>query len=128
MTEPIRSFRLLQAWRDGHKLVLMIYSITKMFPQEELFGLTSQLRRAAVSVTSNIAEGFQRQSYREKVQFYSVALGSVAEIQNQLLIAQDVGYIEHDKFLKIAHQTVMVHKLLNGLIKSSKNILKNLDS
>lgn len=117
----IKSFTDLNAWKEGHKLVLMIYNITKLFPKEEMFGLVSQMRRCAVSITSNIAEGFSRQSYREKAQFYSVAQGSVTELQNQLLIARDVDFIGKEKFQEIALQSVTVHKIINGLIKSSRN-------
>ncbi|MFZ2970116.1 MAG: four helix bundle protein [Minisyncoccia bacterium] len=118
----IRSFTDLNAWKEGHRLVLMIYEITKDFPKEEIFGLTSQIRRCAVSITSNIAEGFSRQSYKEKVRFYSIALGSTTELQNQLLIARDVGYITKEQFQNIAEQSVKVHKITNGLIKGSKKL------
>ena len=121
-SRKIKSFTDLNAWKEGHKLVLMIYEITKDFPKEEIFGLTSQIRRCAVSITSNIAEGFSRQSYKEKVRFYSIALGSITELQNQLLIAKDVGYITKEQFQDIAEQSVKVHKITNGLIKSSKNL------
>ncbi|MBI4599730.1 four helix bundle protein [Candidatus Uhrbacteria bacterium] len=76
----MRSFTDLKAWQEGHTLVLKIYKITQSFPKEEQFGLTNQLRRAAVSLTSNIAEGFGRGSYKEKAQFYSIALGSLTEV------------------------------------------------
>lgn len=121
----IKNFTDLNAWKEGHKLVLVVYDITKAFPKEEIFGLTSQIRRCAVSITSNIAEGFSRQSFKEKLQFYSVALGSVTELQNQLLIAKDVKYITDEKFQDIAKQTIIVHKIINGLIKSSKTIIHN---
>ncbi|MEK7450455.1 MAG: four helix bundle protein [Patescibacteria group bacterium] len=117
----IKSFTDLNAWKEGHKLVLAIYGITKFFPKEEVFGLISQMRRCAVSVTSNIAEGFSRQSYKEKVQFYSMSQGSVTELQNQLIIARDISFITKDKFQEIALQSITVHKIINGLIKSSKN-------
>jgi len=123
--KKIRKFTDLNAWKEAHELVLMTYKITKVFPKEERFGLTSQLRRCAVSITSNIAEGFSRQSYKEKVQFYSVALGSVTELQNQILIARDVGYIVKNEFQKIAKQSIRVHKIINGLIKSSKSRIHN---
>ena len=121
----IRKFTDLNAWKEGYVLVLKIYKATKKFPKEELFGLTSQIRRAAVSVTSNIAEGFSRNSYKEKLQFYSVALGSVTEIQNQLLIAKDIGYITKEDFDLLAQQTIKVNKITNGLIKKSKSIIHN---
>ena len=70
----------LDAWREAHGLVLMIYKITKNFPKDEIYGLTNQLRRASVSITSNVAEGFSRQSYKEKIQFYYMTCGSVTEV------------------------------------------------
>ena len=116
----IKSFTQLFAWQEGHKLVLQIYSVTDNFPQKEQFGLTNQLRRASVSITSNIAEGFSRRSYKEKSQFYSMALGSLTEVQNQLLIARDLAYIQKENFTEAANNTVTINKLLNGLIKKSK--------
>lgn len=118
----IQTFLDLDAWKEGHKLVLIVYEFTKSFPREELFGLTSQMRRCVVSITSNIAEGFSRQSYKEKVQFYSVAQGSVTEFQNQLIIAKDVGLATKQIFEEVFSQSVKVHKIINGLIKSSKAI------
>ena len=118
----IKSFTDLNAWKEGHRLVLMIYNITKQFPKEEMFGLISQIRRCAVSITSNIAEGFSRLSYKEKARFYSISLGSTTELQNQLLIAKDVNYITKEQFQNIAKQSVKVHKIINGLIRSSKNL------
>jgi four helix bundle protein len=117
----INFFTDLNAWKYGHELVISIYEITKKFPKNEQFGLTNQIRRASVSVTSNIAEGFSRNSFKEKVQFYSMAQGSVTEIQNQLIIAKDIKYININEFDKIFECTVTVHKIINGLIKSSKS-------
>jgi len=116
----IKSFTDLNSWQEGHKLVLMVYKTTKDFPVDEKFALVDQLKRCAVSITSNIAEGFSRQSYKEKTQFYSMALGSLTELQNQILIARDVEYITKDKFKELADQAVKTHKLINGLIRSSK--------
>ena len=123
--EKIQSFTDLYAWQEGHKLVLMIYKITKEFPRNELFGLTSQIKRACVSITSNISEGFTRISYKEKIKFYYIALGSLTETQNQILIARDVNYIKNDSFKKISDQTILVSKLINGLIKKSRQILNS---
>jgi len=92
--QKIQSFTDLVTWQEGHKLVLDIYKSTKSFPKEEMFGLTNQIRRAVVSITSNIAEGFNRKSIKDKTHFYVMAHGSVAEVQNQLLIARDVQYLE----------------------------------
>ena len=121
--EKIKSFTDLFAWQEGHKLVLQVYEITKQFPREEQFGLTNQLRRAAVSVTSNIAEGFSRNSYKEKLQFYAMSLGSTTEIQNQLLIARDLQYITKEIFSEIAEQAIKVNKITNGLIKKTRAII-----
>jgi four helix bundle protein len=85
-------------WKEGHKLVVMIYKATKRFPKDELFGLTNQIRRAAVSITSNIAEGFSRNTFKDKTNFYAIALGSLTETQNQLLVARDVGYMDNNLF------------------------------
>ncbi|HWQ60565.1 MAG TPA: four helix bundle protein [Candidatus Fimivivens sp.] len=116
----IRSFTDIVAWQEGHKVVLEIYRVTKSFPKEELFGLVSQMRRCSVSITSNIAEGFGRFSYKEKIQFYFIALGSVTELQNQMLIARDVGLLSKKDFDGLAERSVSVHKLINGLIKGAK--------
>jgi len=115
----IQSFTDLAAWRHAHQLVLTTYKITDSFPQKELFGLTSQMRRASVSVSSNLAEGFSRGSYIDKNRFYTMAYGSVAELQNQLLIARDICLIKPDIFQQISAQTVMVQKLIGGLKKSA---------
>jgi four helix bundle protein len=115
----IKSFTDLRTWQESHKLVLVIYKSTRTFPREEIFGLTSQLRRAGVSITSNIAEGFSRRSYKEKIQFYHIALGSLTEVQNQILVARDIGYIAKEVFQELANQTVEISKLINGLIKSA---------
>ena len=116
----IKSFTDLNCWKEGHKLVMNIYKITKSFPKDEQFGLINQIRRAVISITSNIAEGFSRQSRKEKLQFYYTAKGSLTELQNHLLIARDVKYLGKDGFDVLAEQTVQVSKLLNGLIKSIK--------
>lgn len=121
----IKTFTDLDAWKEGHKLVLMTYKLTKNFPKEEMFGLIGQMRRCVVSITSNIAEGFSRHSYKEKLQFYSMAQGSVTELQNQALVARDVGYVSKEEFQEIAEQSVKVHKIINGLIKKSKSIIHN---
>ena len=124
-TTKIKNFTDLNAWEQAHVLVLGIYKITKDFPKDEQFGLISQLRRAVVSITSNIAEGFSRNSYKEKTQFYLMSLGSLTEVQNQLIISRDLGYVSKKEFSSIADQTITVSKLLNGLIKKSKSIIHN---
>lgn len=122
--KKIKSFTDLIVWQEGHKLVLEIYKMTKVFPKEELYGLVSQMRRAAVSVTSNIAEGFSRRSYKEKTRFYRQGLGSLTELQNQLLISRDLSYIKSSSFDVVVEQMISVHKLFNRLIKSSQGRIK----
>ena len=125
LKRKIKSFTDLDTWKIGHKIVVDIYRITEQFPEKEQFGLTNQLRRAGVSFTSNIAEGFSRNSPKEKIQFYRIALGSLTEIQNQLLIARDIHYLNENEFKRIAEQTVTASKLANGLIKFSKTLIQN---
>lgn len=114
----IQNFTDLIAWQKGHELVLRIYKITIQFPRIEAYALADQMRRAVVSITSNVAEGFSRKSNKEKTQFYYIALGSLTEIQNQLLIAKDLDYITKLEFESVIEQTILVKKLLSGLIRS----------
>jgi four helix bundle protein len=124
----IQNFKDLDAWQESHKLVLEVYECTKSFPKEEIFGLTNQLRRAVVSITSNIAEGFSRQSYKEKIQFYSMALGSLTEAQNQILISKDICYIDDKRYQFLEDMAIKSHKIINGLIKSCKVHVANPNS
>ena len=116
----IQKFTDLLAWQEGHRLVLMVYKETKNFPLEEKYGLIDQMRRAAVSFTSNIAEGFSRKSSKEKYQFYSNARGSMTELQNQFLIAKDVGYLSKEVFNKIVQQSITTNRLLSGLLTATR--------
>lgn len=116
--QKIKSFKDLNAWKEGHELVVEIYRITKYFPKEEQFGLTNQIRRAAVSITSNLAEGFGRQTAKEKHQFYSIARGSLSEVENQLQIAFDVGFLPVGDYTYCNSQVEKVGRLITGLRKS----------
>jgi|SRR3989344_971023 len=116
----ITSFTQLTTWQDGHMLVLAVYKQIALFPKHEQYALSDQMRRCVVSITSNIAEGFSRNTKKEKIQFYYMAKGSLTELQNQLLIARDVGYLTKEDFSKLAQQTMRVQRLLIGLIKSAK--------
>jgi len=118
----IKSFTDLKAWQSGHKLVVLVYKITKDFPREETYSLIDQMRRAASSVTSNIAEGFGRRGYKEKIQFYYLAQGSLTELKNQILIARDVGYL-NTSLRELIENANTTHKLLQGLITKSKTFL-----
>lgn len=116
----IKSFTDLIAWKEAHRLSIQVYKITDKFPDKEIFSLISQMRRCAISISSNIAEGFSRQSKKEKIQFFYTAKGSLTELQNQLLLSRDVGYITREEFNQLAEVTVLVDKLIVGLIKSLK--------
>ncbi|MBI5220252.1 MAG: four helix bundle protein [Candidatus Liptonbacteria bacterium] len=120
--QTIKTFTDLRVWQEAHFLVLLTYKITKKFPKEELFSLVNQMCRAAVSITSNIAEGFSRQYFSEKVQFYCIAQGSNTELQNQYLVARDVGYISFEECKEALERSINVQKMLNGLIKKSRAI------
>lgn len=119
----IKSFTDLNAWKETHALVILVYKITKKFPREELYSLVDQMRRACISVTSNIAEGFGRQTYKEKVQFYYLAQGSLIELKNQILAAKDIGYLATDDFVTLTHQANLSHQILQGLITKSKSFI-----
>jgi four helix bundle protein len=94
--KPLQSFKELIVWQKAYQFALKIYKETDGFPKSEIYGLTSQLRRCSVSIVSNIAEGYQRQHLGEYIQFLSVSLGSCAEAETQLLIAQDLHYMSKD--------------------------------
>lgn len=119
----IRSFTDLTTWQEGHKLVIMVYKITKKFPREETYSLIDQMRRASTSITSNIAEGFGRHSYKEKIQFYYLAQGSLTELKNQILIAKAVEYLAVEDASPLISQANYTHQLLQGLIRKSKSFL-----
>jgi four helix bundle protein len=114
----VKKFTDLIVWQKAHKFVLNVYKVTEKFPTSEQFGLTSQVRRAAISVTSNIVEGFERGSNKEFKQFLVIARASLAEVQSQLLLARDLNFIKAEDFEKLASQSVEVHKLINGFMKS----------
>jgi|WetSurMetagenome_2_1015567.scaffolds.fasta_scaffold852565_2 four helix bundle protein len=121
----IKSFRDLYAWQEGHELVLQIYAITKYFPAEEIYGLTSQIKRAVVSITSNISEGFGKTSYKDKHRYFVISHGSLLEVENQLTIASDLGYIPKTLFDDISRHSERVHKILNALIKKTDFFANN---
>lgn len=112
----IQNFTDLNVWKDAHALALRVYISTRQFPKEELYGLTSQIRRAAISVPSNIAEGFGRRSQHEKRNFYNIAAGSLTEVQSQLLLARDLQMLSGNEFEELFLKSVSIHKMLNALL------------
>lgn len=121
--KKIKSFTDLMVWQEAYKLVLLIYKITKLFPKEETYSLTDQMRRSSSSITANIAEGFGRQSYKEKVQFYYLSQGSLTELKNFILISNGIGYLNKENLEQLIKQSNFVHQLLQGFIKKTKTFL-----
>lgn len=114
----IRNFTDLIAWREARILAVNIYQSTESFPKKEIYSLTDQMRRCGVSVCSNIAEGFSRQSKAEKIHFYHIAKGSLTEVHNQILIAKEILYLNDKEVNEIVLQIEKVGRLITGLIKS----------
>jgi len=119
--DNIITFTDLNAWKEAHKLVLMVYQATKKFPMEEKYCLVPQLRRAVISITSNLAEGFCRRGKKDKINFYNISVSSLTETQNQVILSRDLEYLNKDEFSKIWNQTIVVQKLIFGLIKGAIN-------
>lgn len=120
MAEKIISFTQLTTWQKAYGIVIDTYKITRLFPNSERFCLIDQMRRAAISITSNIAEGFSRQSKKEKIQFYFISFGSTSELLNQFMLAKDLSFITKSDYDDIADKMDNVQRLLQGLIKSVK--------
>ena len=114
----VQHFRQLETWQEAHRLVLMVYRVTKGFPADERYGLVSQMRRAAVSVPANVAEGFKRLGIQDKIRFYNIAEGSLEELKYYFVLSKDLGYIPSPAELMAQSQTV--GRLLHGLIASTQ--------
>lgn len=113
-------YRALKVWQLGMSLTTRVYRLTGNFPQHELYGLTSQLRRAAVSIPSNIAEGHARSTAKEMIRFCSIAKGSLAELETQLLVAAELGYASQDSVAGLLESTTELGRMLSGLIRSNR--------
>lgn len=114
----IRDFKDLVIWQRAKELAILVYQVTKDFPKAEQFGMMSQIRRAAVSIPSNVAEGYARQHTGEFIQFLYTALGSAAELETQLIISRDLGYLKVEGFNKALGMLKEIQKMLNGLMNS----------
>jgi four helix bundle protein len=117
----IRDFTDMEVWRPAQKLAKEVYIITKLFPKDETFGLTSQIRRAAGSVPANIAEGFGGNSSRDQEQFYVIANGSLHELRSHLLLATDLGYLVAETSNLLQTELSRTHQLLNGLLRAHRS-------
>ncbi len=116
----MKTYRDLIVWQKSYNFTVDLYRVTRRFPREEQYGLTSQIRRATVSITSNIAEGFGRNGGREKDQFYAIAHGSVYEVESQLLIAKGIGYLSDEDCERLLLCIGEISRLLQGLRKANK--------
>lgn len=113
----MKDYRELKVWEKAHEYALSVYKATRDFPKEELYGLTSQLRRSASSVPSNIAEGCGRNSDAELARFLEIAYGSASESDYQLLLAKDLGYLNVDSFKSLSVMVEEIRRMLNGFIQ-----------
>jgi len=115
------SFEKLEVWKESMKLVKMIYDVTKSFPISEKYGLTSQLRRATVSISSNLAEATSRISNKDKAHFTTLSFSSAMEVLNQILIAKELEFLSEEKYLEIRKKISKITNMLNSLRKSQIN-------
>jgi len=116
----IKTFRDIKVWQKAHELVIKIYKITIKFPVEEKYSLVNQMRRAAISVASNIVEGFKRKSVKDRIHFYNIADGSLEELKYQLLVSHDLKYITEEIYQETINLAEEVSKMLNSWIKTQK--------
>lgn len=114
----VQGYKDLKVWQKSMNLVVEIYAVTKQFPKEEVYVLTSQIRRAAISIPSNIAEGRAKRSTRDFIRFLNIAYGSNAEVETQLTIAFRLGYIKQEILDKVLLQTSEVARMLNGMLNT----------
>lgn len=119
----IKTFKELRVWQKAHQLTLLVYQITKNFPSEEKFGLISQIRRAAVSIVSNIVEGFRRKSLKDSLNFYNISESSLEELKYQLLLSLELKFMSNDKFEEINSVAEQVGKMLCRWIQYQKQKL-----
>ena len=117
----MNNFRELKVWQKAMNLVTNIYTSTSNFPQNEQFGITSQIRRSSVSIPSNIAEGFGRNTKNEFVRFLRISIGSLFELQTQLEISKNLKFITTEKFDNMLSESIEIEKMLKALIKSIQN-------
>jgi four helix bundle protein len=117
----LRNFKDLKVWQKSYQLCLEIYRVTRKFPKEEIYTLISQIRRSALSIPSNIAEGYGRKTTPEYIHSLYIAYGSICELETQLLLSGDLGYIETANMKKLEDDLGAVERMLKALIKSLEN-------
>jgi four helix bundle protein len=114
----MKDFRQLKVWEKLHQLALAIYKATKEFPKEELYGLTSQIRRASMSIPTNIVEGCGRNTDKEFARFLQIAMGSASEAEYQLILARDLGFLPNDSYERLHNEVEEVKRMLASLLKT----------
>ncbi|MFA7359822.1 MAG: four helix bundle protein [Candidatus Kapaibacterium sp.] len=119
--EKIRSHKDLEVWKKSVELVTNVYEISREFPKEEMYCMTNQIRRAAISIPSNIAEGAGRFHNKEFIQFLYISLGSCSELETQLIICSNLNFIDSSRLNSLTSKIFIIRRLLLGLIKSLKN-------
>ena len=115
------SFENIIAWQKAHAFVLLVYRVTKHFPKDEIFGLTSQFRRAAVSIEANIAEGYKKLSKADKLRFFNISQGSLEECRDYIILSRDLGYISQIEFEELHKGLEKTSKFLNSYCKAIVN-------
>lgn len=120
----IFSFEKLIAWQKGRELAILIYKTTKNFPKDEVFGLTSQMRRCSISIASNLAEGSGRSSMKDKARFSEIAYSSSLELLNQVILSFDFEYLDENQYIQIRETITEVNMLIDGLHKSQISNIK----
>ncbi len=120
--DKIQSFEQLTIWQESQNLAVLVYSATKTFPKDELFGIISQLRSAVSSISANIAEGFGRNTTKDKLQFYAIAYGSLLETKNFLYLSSRLEYLTEEQLNKLLTQVTTCQKLLNAFTKAHRNV------
>ena|SRR5215469_2674202 len=117
----MQDYQNLKVWEKAHEMVLAVYDCTEKFPKSELYGLVSQMRRAAMSISMNIVEGSGRSSNKEFAHFLSISFGSASELEYQLLVARDLKFLPHEKYLKLRTRCVELKRMLSGLMEKVRS-------
>ncbi len=116
----MKDFRELKVWERSHQLVLDLYKVSLAFPKAEIYGLTNQIRRSAISIPANIAEGCGRDSQAELLRFFKIAMGSASELDYELMLARDLGWLDETNYSRISLELISIRKMLNALIQKIK--------
>ena len=117
----MKDFRTLKVWQKAHQFALAVYKVTKDFPREELYRLTSQIRRSSMSIPTNIAEGTGRFTDKDFARFLQISMGSASEAEYQLLLARDLGFISNEKYVPLQAQIVEIKKMLASFLRTLRS-------